>query len=139
MRNVSNLDTAMAARHFSTHLETAMHYSYMVIDFADLGGDFAAGLDFIRDCGYEGVELNLDPRGTQSIRCDRTRGGGVRLSGAVAFDRSCLCRGTVLERGRLAHRRAGAVARLREYLPIAQRFNAILVVGLLQGLCADEA
>ena len=31
------------------------------------------------------------------------------------------------------HRRAGAVARLREYLPIAQRFNALLVVGLLQG------
>ena len=47
-----------------------MHYSYMVIDFADLGGDFAAGLDFIRDCGYEGVELNLDACGARSIRRD---------------------------------------------------------------------
>ena len=62
----------------------------------------------------------------------------MRLGGAVAFDGGGLCRGAVLERGRFKHRRAGAVARLREYLPIAQRFNAILVVGLLQGLRADE-
>ena len=45
-----------------------MQYSYMVIDFADLGGDFAVGLDFIRDCGYEGVELNSDACGAWSVR-----------------------------------------------------------------------
>jgi len=35
-------------------------------------------------------------------------------------------------------RRAGAVERLKSYLPLARRFDAILVVGLLQGLTQDE-
>ena len=47
-----------------------MHYSYMVIDFADLGGDFAAGLGFIRDCGYEGVDVEPDASGPRPIRRD---------------------------------------------------------------------
>ena len=127
----------MAVRHFSTHLETTMQYSYMVIDFADLGGDFAAGLDFIRDCGYEGVELNLTPAVLGQLdaieRAVEACGLVVPslLTGAAYAEGLCL---SVAD----PSRRAGAVARLREYLPIAQRFNAILVVGLLQGLRADE-
>ena len=77
-----------------------MQYSYMVIDFADLGGDFAAGLDFIRDCGYEGVELNLTPAVLGQLDAIERVGGGVRFGSAVAFDWSCLCRGAVLECGR---------------------------------------
>ena len=115
-----------------------MRYSYMVIDFADLGGDFAAGLDFIRACGYEGVELNLTPEVLGQLdaieRAVETCGLVVPslLTGAAYAEGLCL---SVAD----PHRRAGAVARLREYLPIAQRFNALLVVGLLQGLRADEA
>ena len=114
-----------------------MQYSYMVIDFADLGGDFAAGLDFIRDCGYEGVELNLTPAVLGQLdaieRAVEACGLVVPslLTGAAYAEGLCL---SVAD----PTRRAGAVARLREYLPIAQRFNAILVVGLLQGLRADE-
>ena len=79
-----------------------MQYSYMVIDFADLGGDFAAGLDFIRDCGYEGVELNLTPAVLGQLDAIEHAVEGVRLGGAVAFDRGGLCRGAVLECGRSA-------------------------------------
>ena len=115
-----------------------MHYSYMVIDFAELGGDFAAGLSFIRDCGYEGVELNLTPAVLGQLdaieRAVETRGLVVPslLTGAAYAEGLCLSAAD-------PRRRAGAVARLREYLPIAQRFNALLVVGLLQGLRTDEA
>ena len=114
-----------------------MRYSYMVIDFADLGGDFAAGLDFIRDCGYEGVELNLTPAVLGQLdaieRSVEACGLVVPslLTGAAYAEGLCL---SVADQSR----RVGAVARLREYLPIAQRFNAILVVGLLQGLREDE-
>ena len=38
-----------------------MRYSYMVIDFATIEDDLNANLDFIKACGYEGVELNLPP------------------------------------------------------------------------------
>lgn len=115
-----------------------MHYSYMVIDFADLGGDFAAGLGFIRDCGYAGVELNLTPAVLGQLdaieRSVEACGLVVPslLTGAAYAEGLCLSATD-------PRRRAGAVARLREYLPIAQRFNALLVVGLLQGLRSDEA
>lgn len=115
-----------------------MHYSYMVIDFADLGGDFAAGLSFIRDCGYAGVELNLTPAVLGQLdaieRAVEARGLVVPslLTGAAYAEGLCLSAAD-------PRRRASAVARLREYLPIAQRFNALLVVGLLQGLRTDEA
>ena len=38
-----------------------MRYSYMVIDFLTIADDLGANLDYIKDCGYEGVELNLTP------------------------------------------------------------------------------
>ena len=38
-----------------------MHCSYMVIDFSTIADDLAANLDYIKACGYEGVELNLTP------------------------------------------------------------------------------
>jgi len=114
-----------------------MRYSYMVIDFADLGGDFAAGLEFIRTCGYVGVELNLTPAVLGQLdaieRTAEAYGLAVPslLTGAAYVEGLCL---SAPERGR----RTSAVERLKSYLPIAQRFDALLVVGLLQGLRADE-
>ena len=76
-----------------------MQYSYMVIDFADLGGDFAAGLDFIRDCGYEGVELNLTPAVLGQLDAIER---AVETCGLVVpslLTGAGLCRGAVLECG----------------------------------------
>lgn len=115
-----------------------MRYSYMVIDFATIGENLAANLDFIKACGYEGVELNLTPdclaRLDEVAPLIAERGLLVPsfLTGAVYQQGLCL---SVADPAR----RAGAVARLQSYLPIARRFNAILVVGLLQGLRQDEA
>ena len=114
-----------------------MRYSYMVIDFSTIADDLAANLDYIKACGYEGVELNLTP--DCLVRLDEIepllaeRGLVVPsfLTGAAYQEGLCL---SVADAGR----RAGAVERLCSYLPIARRFNAILVVGLLQGLAKDE-
>ena len=115
-----------------------MRYSYMVIDFATIGDDLAASLDYIKDCGYEGVELNLTPDclarldEIEPLLAERGLVVPSFLTGAIYQEGLCL---SVADPGR----RAGAVERLQSYLPIARRFNAILVVGLLQGLAKDEA
>ncbi|MBN64537.1 MAG: hypothetical protein CME20_24515 [Gemmatimonadetes bacterium] len=114
-----------------------MRYCYMVIDFATIGDDLGANLDFIKSCGYDGVELNLTPE--LLARLDeveplcRERGLAVPsfLTGACYNEGLCL---SVADRAR----REGAVERLKSYLPIAARFDAILVIGLLQGLTSDE-
>ena len=114
-----------------------MRYCYMVIDFATIGDDLGANLDFIQSCGYAGVELNLTPE--LLARLDeveplcRERGLAVPsfLTGACYNEGLCL---SVADRAR----REGAVERLKSYLPIARRFDAILVIGLLQGLTSDE-
>ena len=79
-----------------------MRYSYMVIDFADLGGDFAAGLDFIRDCGYEGVELNLTPAVLGQLDAIERSVEACGLVVPSLLTGGCLCRGAVLECGRSA-------------------------------------
>lgn len=115
-----------------------MRYCYMVIDFSTIGDDLGANLDFIKACGYQGVELNLTPDllarlGEVGPLCEE-RGLVVPsfLTGAAYAEGLCL---SVAD----SARRAGAVERLKSYLPIARRFGAILVVGLLQGLSKDEA
>lgn len=115
-----------------------MRYCYMVIDFSTIGDDLSANLDFIKECGYEGVELNLTPdllaRLDEIEPLVKARGLVVPsfLTGAAYREGLCL---SVAD----SARRAGAVERLQSYLPLARRFGAILVVGLLQGLIEDEA
>jgi sugar phosphate isomerase/epimerase len=115
-----------------------MRYSYMVIDFATIEDDLNANLDFIKACGYEGVELNLTPdllgRLDALAPVLQARGLVVPsfLTGAAYGEGLCL---SVAD----PDRREGAVERLKSYLPIARRFNALLVVGLLQGFRRDEA
>ncbi len=114
-----------------------MRYSYMVIDFSTIGDDLGANLDFIQQCGYDAVELNLTPdlleRLDEVEGLCRARGLAVPsfLTGAAYQQGLCL---SVAD----SARRAGAVERLKSYLPLARRFDAILVVGLLQGLTQDE-
>jgi sugar phosphate isomerase/epimerase len=115
-----------------------IRYSYMFIDTrAIFAGDLSPTFDLVRSCGYEGVELNLFPGLIeQSDRLQQaldTNGLTVPavLTGAAYNDGLCLSSADQSVR-------QGAVEYLIDCLEIAQRFQSILVVGLLQGLRSDE-
>jgi len=107
-------------------------FSYIIIDrLPTLGSDaeFRRTLSFLRECGYEGVELNLtDPL-------------GVSLPDLRKWiDELDLVIPSFLtgEAYRDAAIRQQAVQRLIRYLDLGAEFDAILVVGLMQGLRSDE-
>ena len=117
-----------------------IRYSYMIIDQLSSFGDdddIRRMLEFIKDCGYEGVELNLrEPPGVDLDRLQKWLGelGLIVpsfLTGEAYKEGLCLCSPDLASR-------QGAVQRLIHYLDTAQQFDAILVVGLLQGLQSDE-
>ncbi len=119
-------------------MRTMIRYSYMFIDTrAIFSGDLSPTFDLVRSCGYEGVELNLFPGLIeQSDRLQQaldTNGLTVPsvLTGAAYNDGLCLSSADQSVR-------QGAVEYLLDCLEIAQRFQSILVVGLLQGLRSDE-
>jgi D-psicose/D-tagatose/L-ribulose 3-epimerase len=91
----------------------------------------------VRDCGYTGVELNVtEPLGIDPAELERlVKVAGLVipsfLTGEAYNDGLCLSSPE-------ASIRAKTVQRLIGYLPLAQRFRACLVVGLLQGLRRDE-
>jgi len=93
---------------------------------------------YIRSCGYSGVELNLSPELLNHL--DEIEAAADRnalripslLTGTAYQEGFCL---SVPDQGI----RDRTVIRLSEYLETAQRFQAIMVVGLLQGLRSDEA
>ncbi len=94
-------------------------------------------LAFVRECGYEGVEFNVtDPLGIDPDDLERLlRKNNLVvpsfLSGEAYSEGLCLCSPDKAVRNR-------AVKRLIGYIDTAQRFGAVLVVGLLQGLRRDE-
>ena len=98
---------------------------------------FRKALATLRDCGYDGVELNLtEPLGLDIDAVEKgVREFGLRipsfLTGEAYFDGLCLSSPD-------ADVRRATVARLIQYLDTAERFGSILVVGLLQGLRRDE-
>jgi sugar phosphate isomerase/epimerase len=117
-----------------------VHYSYIVMDLlSSFGSDDEIRRIFalLGACGYEGVELNLtEPPGVDLDRLERwlTDTGLVIpsfLTGAAYSQGLCLSSPDQ----EIRHR---TVQRLIRYLDAAKRFNAILVVGLLQGLRRDE-
>jgi D-psicose/D-tagatose/L-ribulose 3-epimerase len=91
----------------------------------------------LRECGYEGVEFNItEPLGIGPDELKRLLDefGLVVpsfLTGEAYNDGLCLC-------SPQAETRARTVRRLISYLDTARQFNAVLVVGLLQGLRRDE-
>ena len=114
--------------------------SYIIIDplssFAS-DDEIHRILVLLKECGYAGVELNLtDPPG---IDLDRLEGWLTELELVVP---SILSGGAYAEGLCLASPerdvRRRTVERLIGYLETAQRFGAILIVGLLQGLAQDE-
>lgn len=98
---------------------------------------FASVLSILRDCGYDGVELNIteplgiDPGWLERLIGERGLVIPSFLTGEAYGDGLCLSSPDSAVRQR-------TVDRLIGYLNVAQRFQAILVVGLLQGLRRDE-
>ena len=112
-------------------------YSYIIIDFSEIE-DVQATFALLKRCGYAGVELNLTPDVID--RLDEIE------SAAAANDLvlPALLTGAAYEEGLCLSSpdpgvRECTVERLKSYLDVASRFDAILVVGLLQGLRSDEA
>ena len=112
-------------------------YSYIIIDFSEIE-DLQATFALLKSCGYAGVELNLTPDVIDSL--DEIESAAAAndlvvpalLTGAAYEDGLCLSSPDSRIRSR-------TVERLKSYLDVASRFDAILVVGLLQGLRSDEA
>ncbi len=113
-------------------------YSYIIIDFSEIERDVQSTFALLRDCGYSGVELNLTPdvlNRLDEIETAAAVNGLVvpaMLTGAAYDDGLCLSSPHPDVRKR-------TVERLESYLDVASRFDALLVVGLLQGLRSDEA
>ena len=117
-----------------------IRYSFMIIDpLSALGADddIRRFFDLLKSCGYEGVELNLhNPLGVDVDRLQEW----VAAAGLVV---PSFLTGTAYHEGLClsspapeAHQ--GAVDRLIQNLDLGERFNALLVVGLLQGFRSDE-
>jgi len=115
-------------------------FSYIIIDplssfgsAADIQRTFA----FLKECGYDGVEFNLtDPLGVESADLRKwidDLGLVIPsfLTGEAYKDGLCLSSPDESIRQR-------AVQRLIANLDAAAEFNAILVIGLMQGLRSDE-
>src|SRR5580704_92766 len=94
-------------------------------------------LSVLRECGYEGVELNItdplgiDPDELHAMVEDVGLVIPSFLTGEAYADGLCLSSPDASGRRR-------TVERLISYVPVAARFRAILVVGLLQGQRRDE-
>ena len=115
-------------------------FSYIIIDRLssfDSTADIQRTFAFLKQCGYDGVELNLaDPLGVELAELQKWIAdlGLVIpsfLTGEAYHDGLCLSSPEDSLRQR-------AVERLITYLDTAAQFNAILVVGLMQGLRSDE-
>lgn len=113
--------------------------SYIVLPrlSAFAGNRLEQSLAFLKECGYDGVEFNItEPLGIDVAVLERlTQRHGLAipsfLTGEAYADGLCLCSPD-------ADIRRRTVERLVGYLNTAQRFGAILVVGLLQGQLRDE-
>jgi D-psicose/D-tagatose/L-ribulose 3-epimerase len=94
-------------------------------------------LAVLSECGYAGVEFNLtEPPGISLDALERIAQRHNLsvvsfLTGEAYADGLCLCAPDADVRQRTVQRLVG-------YLETAQRFNAVLVVGLLQGQLRDE-
>lgn len=115
-----------------------IHYSFMIIEALNSLGDETEVrrlLAFVKECGYEGIELNLDlpPALPQLERWVGEAGLVIPsfLTGGAYSRGLCLSSPDAAVRQRTAEH-------LIRCLEVAVRFNSILVVGLLQGFRKDE-
>ena len=117
-----------------------IHYSFMVIEALNTLGDETQVrklLAFIKGCGYEGIELNLDlPPAVSFDQLERWVGeAGLVIPSFLTG--GAYSRGLCLS-SPAAGVRQRTVEHLVHCLKVARRFGSILVVGLLQGFRKDE-
>ena len=100
--------------------------------------DLQSVLRHVKALGYDGVELNLTPNLAFEMDALARFAETIQLpvvsflSGANYFsERICLCS----PNPEVRHR---AVRRLQEFVSVAGRFGAVLVVGQMQGFLSDE-
>lgn len=114
--------------------------SYIILDQLssfDCDDDIRRTLNLLSQCGYEGVEFNItEPLGvdTDSLAKWIADAGLVLasfLTGQAYSEQCCLSSPDALARER-------AVTQLINCLDTARQFDALLVIGLLQGLRSDE-
>ncbi len=117
-----------------------IHYSFMVIEALNTLGDeneVRQLLALVKQCGYQGIELNLDlPPAVPFSQLERWVGeAGLVIPSFLtggAYNRGlCLSSPDTGVRQR-------SVEHLVRCLEVAKRFNSLLVVGLLQGFRKDE-
>lgn len=110
-----------------------MNYSYIIVDSLSSfrsDSEVQRAFAFLKECGYQGVELNLtEPLGVNSADLQKWINGlGLVvpsfLTGEAYNDGLCLSSPHASIRQR-------TVERLLRYLDTARQFDAILVVGLL--------
>jgi len=117
-----------------------IHYSFMIIpDLSTIGNDdtIRRTLDLIKSCGYAGVELNMTGGLTRYLDKVASWIEERELTIPSFLTGEAYNEGLCLSSPKESVRKK-TVARLIDYLDTARRFNAILVVGLLQGLLSDE-
>lgn len=117
-----------------------IHYIFMVIEALNTLGDETEVrelLAFVKKCGYEGIELNLDlPPALPLDQLERWVGeAGLVIPSFLTG--GAYSRGLCLSSPDAAVRQRTAEHLIR-CLAVAERFGSILVVGLLQGFRKDE-
>jgi sugar phosphate isomerase/epimerase len=115
-----------------------MKFSFIMCDPVSQLEDLTARMELLAELGYHGVELvATHPLGYDvaelAAAAKRIPLPVVSLLSGWSYSNEGLCLSSPVEatRGR-------AVERLIEYIEIAQRLGAIVVVGLMQGLRTDE-
>ena len=117
-----------------------IHYSYMIVDPISAFGnmdELRRLFDFVRECGYEGVELNWSTELGQSLESvlnfavDANLQIPSFLTGKAYQDGLCLSAPDPSVRSQ-------AITYLINLIDVAHDCNSILVIGLLQGLRSDE-
>ena len=115
-----------------------MKFSFILCDPVPQLGELTARMGLLAELGYDGVELvATHPLGFDveelAAAAERLELPVVSLLSGWSYSNEGLCLSSPVETTR--HR---AVERLIEYVEIAQRLGALVVVGLMQGLRSDE-
>jgi len=113
--------------------------SYIIVKAPPSSGDgeLREMLDFLRKLGYRGIEL--DVTGVSGIHFEQFEVGAAELDMAIpsVLTGGTYALGLCLSSPSVSVRKK-TVASLISFLETARRLNAVLVVGLLQGLRSDE-
>jgi sugar phosphate isomerase/epimerase len=120
--------------------ERRFRTSYILVDplsSFERGDGLERALEFLKATGYDGVEFNIaDPPGIDLDRVEQ-RAAEVGLAVPAMMTGAAYADGLCLSSPDASVRRK-TVARLVSLLEAGRRFDAVLVVGLLQGLRSDE-